>query len=228
MRTHGVVRRYIAVALLTFSYRLTADTVSGQDNESLLASRVEDGAPGWLKTYAFKKPFTFVRLRYNTQSAGGGWATDYPDADINLSKRLKQLTKLDISLDGLVLAPEDPRLAEYSFAYLSANGIWILSDLQVAGIRKYLASGGFLMIDDSWGEDEKKNVTLQMNRVLPDQAPQELPLEHKIFHCVFDLKEKPQVCGIFYAIKGRAEGVTWSGLMPRTSLTKVSQMIAVG
>jgi hypothetical protein len=209
MRTTYAARHYITIALLTFSFCLSVGTVAGQDQESLVPTRVEDGAPQWLKTYAFKKPFTFVRLRYNAQSAGGGWATDYPDADINLSKRLKQLTKIDISLDGLVLAPDDPRLAEYSFAYLSANGIWTLSDPQVASLRKYLKNGGFLMIDDSWGEDERKNVLLQMSKVLPDQAPQELPLEHKIFHCVFDLQEKPQVCGIFYAINGRAEGVTW-------------------
>jgi hypothetical protein len=29
--------------------------------------------------------------------------------------------------------------------------------------------------------------------VFPDREPQELPLDHPIFHCVFDLKEKPQI-----------------------------------
>ncbi len=65
------------------------------------------------------------------------------------------------------------------------------------------------MIDDSWGEEEGKNVLSQMQRVFPHLEPKELALEQKIFHCVFDLTEKPQVCGIFYALKGRAEGVTW-------------------
>lgn len=207
MRTHDVARSYIAVTLLTFSYWLTTGTVAGQDNQSHAPSRVEDGAPGWLKTYNFKKTFTFVRLRYDLPAKR--WATDYPDADINLSKRLANLTSLDIASDGLVLDPVDPKLISYPFAYLSANGLWTLSDPQVAALRRYLEGGGFLMIDDSWGEEEGKNVISQMQRVLPHLESKELSLDHKIFKCVFDLTEKPQVCGIFYALNGRTEGVTW-------------------
>ena len=36
----------------------------------------------------------------------------------------------------------------------------------------------------------------QIKRVFPDREPIELPLEHEIFHCVYDLKEKPQVPSI--------------------------------
>jgi hypothetical protein len=190
-----------------FSYCLSTGKVASQDKNPLLPTRVEDGAPGWLKTYAFKKPFTFVRLRYDQPA--GRWATDYPDAEINLCRRLNSLASLDISTEGVVLDPVDPKLADYPFAYLSANGLWTLSAPQATALRRYLENGGFLMIDDSWGEEEGKNVISQMKRVLPNHTPKELPLQHKIFHCVFDLTEKPQVCGIYYALNGRAEGVTW-------------------
>lgn len=207
MRMIDAVRRCIPMALVTFSFYLSIGIVAGQEKESLAPTRVEEGAPGWLQTYAFKKKFTFVRLRHDQPA--GRWATDYPDADINLSKRLKQLTTLDVLPDGVVLDPVDHKLIDYPFAYLSANGIWVLSDPQVMALRRYLENGGFLMTDDSWGEEEWKNVISQLNRVLPNRAPKELPLQHKIFHCVFDLTEKPQVCGIYYALKGRAEGITW-------------------
>ncbi len=208
MRMIDAVRRSIPNFFLAMSFCLLMGMVAGQDKKSLAPTRVEDGAPSWLKTYPCKKKFTFVRLRYD-QRAGGRWATDYPDAEVNLSIRLKQLTELDVSVDGLVLAPDDPRLVDYSFAYLSANGSWTLSDPQVAGLRRYLESGGFLMIDDSWGEDEKKNAITQMRRVLPNREPQELPLDHIIFHCVFDLEEKPQVWSIHAAVHGRAKGINW-------------------
>ena len=205
MLTLDAARCYIAIALLTLIYWLPTGTIFGQDKESLVPARVEDGAPPWLKTYAFKKPFTFVRLRHHHPL----WATDYPDADINLSRRLDSVTSLDVSPDGVVLDPADPKLGDYPFAYLSANGLWTLSDSHVTALRRYLENGGFLMIDDSWGEEEGKNVISQMKRVLPNHTPKELPLQHKIFHCVFDLTEKPQVCGIYYALNGRADGVTW-------------------
>lgn len=65
------------------------------------------------------------------------------------------------------------------------------------------------MVDDFWGEDEYANFYGEIKRVFPDKEPQELPLEHPIFHCVYDLKEKPQVPSIHSAMRGRDSGITW-------------------
>ena len=65
-------------------------------------------------------------------------------------------------------------------------------------LRRYLLNGGFLMVDDFWGDDEWDNFYQQIKRVFPDREPEELPLEHEIFHCVYDLKEKPQVPSIHW------------------------------
>ncbi|HEY1068604.1 MAG TPA: DUF4159 domain-containing protein, partial [Pirellulales bacterium] len=43
---------------------------------------------------------------------------------------------------------------------------------------------------------EYENFYENLKRVFPDREPVELPLEHEIFHCVYDLKEKPQVPSI--------------------------------
>ena len=48
-----------------------------------------------------------------------------------------------------------------------------------------------------------------MVRLLPDRDPVELPLEHPIFHCVYDLKEKPQIPGISIALRNKGTGITW-------------------
>ena len=45
--------------------------------------------------------------------------------------------------------------------------------------------------------------------VFPDREPTELPLEHPIFHCVFDLKKKPQVPGVEWTARAQATGKTW-------------------
>lgn len=196
------------VVFLVFLAGNPMGSARAQEPDSLQPARVDDGAPSWLKHYDFKtESFTFVRLRYDQPPAR--WATDFPDADINLSSRLGEVTSLQVAPKGMVLEITDPALREYPFAYLSSNGVWDLTVQQVQSLRQYLHGGGFLMIDDSWGEEEWRNVLLQLKRVLPDREPTRLPLQHPIFHCVFDLQELPQVCGIFYALQGREQGVTW-------------------
>jgi hypothetical protein len=64
------------------------------------------------------------------------------------------------------------------------------------------------MVDDGWGDEGWKSFKLEMKRVLPDVEPVELDLDHPIFHCVFDLKEKPQVPGIEFAVPRKGLGIT--------------------
>ena len=81
-----------------------------------------------------------------------------------------------------------------------------LSEGEVVALRRYLLNGGFLMVDDFWGDYEWENFYTQMKRVFPDREPVELPLDHEIFHCVYRLKEKPQVPSIHSWQRG---GVDW-------------------
>ena len=50
----------------------------------------------------------------------------------------------------------------------------------------------------------------QMKGVFPEDQyePKELPLDHKIFQCVYPLKEKPQVPSI-HAWGGPGSDITW-------------------
>jgi hypothetical protein len=158
------------------------------------------GVPDWEIDEHFKKDvFTFVRIKYESSRwgrSGGGWATDFPDSDLNFPYRLQQLTSMRVDPNYKVLELTDPALFKYPFIYLIEPGRMTLSEPEVRALRRYLLNGGFLMVDDFWGEDEWENLADEMKRVFPDREPQELPLEHPIFHCVYDLKEKPQVPSI--------------------------------
>ena len=48
-----------------------------------------------------------------------------------------------------------------------------------------------------------------LKRVFPNREPQEVPLEHEIFHCVYSLQEKPQIPSSGDAWEGRHTGRTW-------------------
>jgi hypothetical protein len=163
--------------------------------------------------------FTFVRIQYSSGyggrgyrgygRSGGNWSTDYPDSDLNFSWRLHQLTALEVNPDGLVMELTDPDLVNYPFIYIVEPGRLTFSEAEVEALRRYLLNGGFLMVDDFWGEAEWDNFYEEIKRVFPDREPIELPLDHPIFHAVFDLKEKPQIPSIDVALYGRSQGITW-------------------
>ena len=185
------------------------------------------GVPDWESDKAFSHDvFTFVRIRYSSGYgrgeyrgrygrgygrgfSGGNWATDYPDSDLNFSFRLHQLTSMEVNPDGVVLELTNPELFNYPFIYIVEPGRLVFSEEEVKILRRYLLNGGFLMVDDFWGEDEWYNFYREIKRVFPDREPVELKLDHPIFHAVFDLKEKPQIPSIGVALDGRNYGITW-------------------
>ncbi len=171
------------------------------------------GVPDWKVDEAMKHDvFTFVRVEYDSFAYGrhgGGWRTDWPDSDLNFSYRLQQLTSLKVNPEPLILRLTDEKLFDYPFLYLIEPGRMTLHDDEVKALRRYCFNGGFLMVDDFWGSDEYDNFYHEIKRVFPDREPEELPLEHPVFHCVYDLKEKPQIPAINAAWEGRAQGITW-------------------
>ena len=165
-----------------------------------------NGVPEWQNDEQFKSDvFTFVRIRYNSYGdyRGGKWSTDWPDSDLNFSYRLQQLTALEVDPNGKILELTDEELFDYPWVYLIEPGRMWLSDDEVLALRRYCLNGGFMMVDDFWGEDEWDTFYENLKRVFPDREPVELPLEHEIFHCVYDLKKKPQVPSIHAWYSGR-------------------------
>lgn len=164
------------------------------------------GVPDWPLDAEFPRDvFTFVRILYNPYGGyRGKWATDWPDSDLNFSFRLQQLTALQVNPNPLILELSDPRLFDYPWIYIIEPGGWRgqpgtglnLTDEEVLALRTYLDNGGFLLVDDFWGEDEWEEFYRELKRVFPDREPVDLDLDHEIFHCVYDLQEKPQVPSI--------------------------------
>ncbi|WP_406697900.1 DUF4159 domain-containing protein [Singulisphaera sp. Ch08] len=178
------------------------------------------GVPDWKVDDRFKNDvFTFVRVEYNTGygggfggrrgwGRGGGWRTDWPDSDLNFSFRLQQLTALKVNPEPISLALTDERLFDYPFLYMIEPGRLSFSEEEVVALRRYLLNGGFLMVDDFWGDSAWANVAEQFQRVFPDREPTELSIDHEIFRCVYRLKEKPQVPSI-HSWQGPGSTVTW-------------------
>jgi hypothetical protein len=175
------------------------------------------GTPEWKNPMGFEKDvFTFVRIirdrsPYGSPSAGT-WITDFPDSDLNFSYRVQQMTSIKVDADGRTLRLTNPDLLNYPWIYMVEPGALQLRDDEVPILRKYLLNGGVLMADDFWGEWQWKGFADQIKRALPERTFVELPMDHPIFHCVFDLKvpkNQLQTPNMRQGVRSQYDGVTW-------------------
>lgn len=155
--------------------------------------------------------FTFARVRYTWNGRGGrgGWTTDTPDSDLNLSYRLQQMTSIRVNPEGRYVRLTDPDLSNYPFLYIVEPGGLYLNPDEVTALRRYLLNGGFLMLDDFWGDDEWGNVEEVFREVFPDRPFQELSLDHPLYHGVFTITSKGQVPNVGRGEMSQFDGVTW-------------------
>lgn len=170
-----------------------------------------NGVPEWEIDKRFvHDTFTFARVKYTSYGYRDKWRTDYNDSDLNFSLRLQQLTSLNVNPNPVVVELTDPELYDYPFLYIIEPGEMTLSEPEVLALRKYCLNGGFVMIDDFWGDDEYRNLERELKRVFPNRPADEVPIEHPIFNMVYPFKEKPQVPSIHSM--GRTYGgelITW-------------------
>jgi hypothetical protein len=171
--------------------------------------------PTWAVDEAFPRDiFTFARIRYTSsgrERSSFAWWTDYPDADLNLSYRLQQLTAIKVNPEPKVVDLTDPELFDYPWAFMSGPGNIVLTDHETERLRTYLLNGGFLMVDDFWGQTEWDGVARALKKVFPDREPVDVPRSHRIFHCVYNLPDDLplQTSNVGAATGNRENGVTW-------------------
>lgn len=142
--------------------------------------------------------FTFARLKFGGDQGfgfgrGRSWNDDTPDADLSLTYRLYQSTSLKVrpGLNYVDITTKD--LASYPFVYLAAAGSLVLTDDEAAALRTYLLGGGFMMVDDFWGDSQWEQFHGQIKRVFPDREPVLLAMTNRIFQTVFNFTKAPQI-----------------------------------
>jgi hypothetical protein len=156
---------------------------------------------------SFDGGFNFCRGIYTSvrrMPSGVGWTTDYPDADINFSIRLSELTKTRVSrrADGepnhLTVHLTDENLFNCAYLHMEDMGSAEFTEEEVVRLREYLVKGGFLWVDDFWGHAEWNYWEEQIGRVLPAaQYPiKDLAPGHPLFHTQYPITGVPQIPSI--------------------------------
>lgn len=202
-----MMKRLCSIALATAAALCGVLCVTDVSFAQLLWQRGSTHDPDLMPRLVFPNDtFTFCRIRYTSWNRQPKWAVDYPDSDVNFSQRLEELTTIEVSRDEhgqvrhVVLDITDEELFNYPFVYMLEVGELEFTEPEIERLRTYLLRGGFLMVDDFWGQREWDNWEHEISRVFPpdEYAMVELGLDHPIFNMVFVLKEKPQIPSLYF------------------------------
>jgi len=145
--------------------------------------------------------FYFARLEYpglRDTTYIKNWYTDYPLADNHFAVLVNRLT--GIRTDIIRVYIDSDTIFEYPFVYIVEPAQANLTDEHIVRLRKYLARGGFLMLDDIHGNEDMIPVLNLLAHIFPGTDPTkptdtlvELDISHEIFHVFYDIPVVVQV-----------------------------------
>ena len=123
---------------------------------------------------------TIGRLHYD---GGGDWYAN-PSSLPNLLAAIRTRTSLRVATEEKVVTLNDDDLWNVPYIYMTGHGNVRWSDQDLATLRRYLRQGGFLHADDNYGMDA--SIRRELARLFPGQPLVEVPLDHPIYHLVYD------------------------------------------
>jgi Domain of unknown function (DUF4159) len=126
---------------------------------------------------------TIGRVHYD---GGGDWYAD-PSSLPNLLRAVRERTRLRTTERERVVRLTDPALWETPYLYMTGHGNVLLQPDEARALRAHLERGGFLHADDCYGMD--RSFRRVVARVFPDRPLVEVPLDHPIYHVVYELPQ---------------------------------------
>lgn len=126
---------------------------------------------------------TIARLHYD---GGGDWYAN-PSSLPNLLARIARDTRIPVARREAVVTPLSPDLHDYPVLYMTGHGNIRFSEEELAALRVYLLSGGFLHADDNYGMDV--SFRREAERLFPERRLVPIPVDHPIYRIVHRLPD---------------------------------------
>lgn len=121
---------------------------------------------------------TTVKIAVLKYDGGGDWYSN-PTSLPNLIAFCNDNLKTTIDPQPGIVEPGSVDIFNYPYVDMTGHGNVVFSESDVANLRKYLESGGFLQITDNYGIDQF--VRREMKKVFPELDFIELPFSHPIY-----------------------------------------------
>lgn len=121
---------------------------------------------------------TSVKIAVLKYDGGGDWYSN-PTSLPNLIAFCNDHLKTTIDPQPGIVEPGSVDIFNYPYVDMTGHGNVVFSEADVANLRTYLESGGFLQITDNYGIDQF--IRREMKKVFPELDFIELPFTHPIY-----------------------------------------------
>ncbi|MDG2119350.1 MAG: DUF4159 domain-containing protein [Gammaproteobacteria bacterium] len=141
---------------------------------------------------------------FSRRRGGGWWDTDFPDSDENFLRGVQRYTNIDTNPKNYKhIELTDQSLFENIFLYMNWKRVPIgtsfsgpnFSEEEVKALREFMHRGGFVMVDDFWGEPHLDDMISEVAKIFPERELVKLNTDHELFHIFFDIDRVAQVPG---------------------------------
>ncbi|MDB2444339.1 DUF4159 domain-containing protein [Gammaproteobacteria bacterium] len=208
MKNSNLIGRGMFISFLMFSFSMSALAQSKAENVSDF-----DGED--FEIYGtVVTDFQWVRGQYTNypgggrgfsrRRGGGWWDTDFPDSDENFLRGVQRYTNIDTNPKNYKhIELTDQSLFENIFLYMNWKRVPIgtsfsgpnFSEEEVKALREFMHRGGFVMVDDFWGEPHLDDMISEVAKIFPERELVKLNTDHELFHIFFDIDRVAQVPG---------------------------------
>jgi hypothetical protein len=137
--------------------------------------------------------FIFPRLQFTVKDDTPDRWNVGPVGDVNLRKKLQELTNINISPDPVVVRLGDfDDMCRHPFVFMTSEGWFDLPPQEEKNLREFLERGGFILADDCVYNAVEDRFFLDyrkmINRLFPDNQMRAIPFDHELYHLYFDFK----------------------------------------
>jgi hypothetical protein len=154
--------------------------------------------------------FVIPRVKYAHESKEVDRWNVRPGGDANLLRELRTVIRcktkpitgaydwqpqwaMEGQLNAVVSFDEPKELKKYPFLFMTGENHYKFDDRQKANLKEYITRGGFILMDDcvvgSGGDFFYQSSFKLLEQVFGNRAVKRIPLQHEIFHNVYDLGE---------------------------------------
>jgi hypothetical protein len=155
--------------------------------------------------------FIFPRLQFTVKDETPDRWNVAPVGDVNLRKKLQELTNINVSLEPKVVRLGDfDDMCRQPFVFMTSEGYFDLPAQEEWNLREFMERGGFIFADDcvyAAREDRFfRDYIKLVNKLFPDNPVRKIPNDHEVYHCYFDMPSgSPHMQGVPHGAHGLFE-----------------------